>query len=276
MKPLDDSPQTPLRLPLGLRLVRGFEFPHKLGLCDQFFGKTLARDGIRWVRTAAGPIWKLDLSNPTHRWIVYGSYEGPSFWRWLRARTGSLNTLVDSGANIGQTVLYFATYLPQARIFAYEPGQAARKWLEEGIAANGFDKVTVVPAGLSSAPGDARLGSVGGAELHGAWNQINAADGESVALVRLDQELERLGVDQVDLWKLDVEGHEMQALQGARHSLAAGRIRAVYMEMGAAKSESADFLKNHGYIGWDLGNSDNPKPLGRISQWGNALFLAPD
>ena len=276
MKPPDNSPKNPLRLPFGLRLLTGMEFGHKLGLCDLLFGAALARKGIQWVRTVPGPVWKLDLANPTHRWIVYGDYEGPSLWRWLRLSAGTFRTIVDSGANIGQTVLYFATILPRARIFAYEPGRDAREWLEEGIAANGFDGVTVVPAGLSSAPGGAHLGSLGGAELHGAWNQIQTTEGEAIELVSLDQELERHGVGLVDFWKLDVEGHEIEALRGASGSLAARRIRAVYMELGEAQAESVTFLGRHGYTGWDLDTSGRLKPLGKHLKWGNALFLAPE
>lgn len=276
MKPPESSPKSPLRLPFGLRQLAGMDFRHKLGLCDLLFGAALSRKGIQWVRTSPGPVWKLDLANPTHRWIVYGDYEGPSLWRWLRSSAGTLRTIVDSGANIGQTVLHFAAILPRARILAYEPGREAREWLEEGIGANGFNGVTVVPAGLSSAPGNAHLGSLGGAELHGAWNQIQPTEGEAIALVSLDQELERHGFGQVDLWKLDVEGHEIAALQGASGSLAARRIRAVYMELGDAQAESIAFLGQNGYTGWDIDISGRPRPLGKHLKWGNALFLAPE
>jgi FkbM family methyltransferase len=260
---------------VGLRALVGVEFPRKLAICERLFGRALGRNGVCWVQTAPGPVWKLDLANPTHRWIVYGWYEGPSLWRWLRTRAGTVNTLVDSGANIGQTLLYFATYMPRSRIFAYEPGGSAREWLAEGVAANGFGCVTIVPAGLSCKPGSAHLGGVGGTELHGAWNTVHPTEGESISLVTLDEELDRVGVVQLDFWKLDVEGHELAALQGAEMALASGRIRAIYMEMGDAKSESVSLLARHGYKGWDLGNSGQPRPMGKDNPWGNALFLRP-
>jgi FkbM family methyltransferase len=220
-------------------------------------------------------VWKLDLANATHRWIVYGSYEGPSLWRWLRARTGSIGSVVDSGANIGQTVLYFASLLPRARILAYEPGREARAWLAECVAANRLAGVSIEPSGLSGARGGARLGSVGGAELHGAWNKISSDEGEAIDLVALDDEIDRHGLATLDLWKLDVEGYELEALLGAARSIAARRIRAIYMELGKAQSESAAFLGKHGYVGWCLAESGRPRPLAgdTRSEWGNALFL---
>jgi FkbM family methyltransferase len=276
-KPPNDQAGIPLELPLGLRLVQRIEFARKLGFCERLFGAALARHGVRWVRTAPGPLWKLDLANPTHRWIVYGSYEGPALWRWLRARAGSIGSVVDSGANIGQTVLYFAALLPRARILAYEPGRGAREWLAECVAANGFKGVVVEGAGLSDARGSARLGNVGGDELHGAWNKVNAADGETIELAPLDEELDRHGIAALDLWKLDVEGYELQALRGAARSLASRRIRAIFMELGHAQSESAAYLGEHGYTGWDLADSGRLTPLsgGERSDWGNALFLPP-
>jgi FkbM family methyltransferase len=270
-----DSPGTPLGLPLALRLVQRFEFPRKLGVCESLFGASLARRGVRWVRTAPGPLWKLDLANPTHRWIAYGSYEGPSLWRWVRGRAGAIRIVVDSGANIGQTVLYFAALLPGARILAYEPGARAREWLEEGVAANAMAGVRVLAAGLSSATGTARLGAVGGAELHGAWNRVGAADGDEIALAALDDELDRLGIASVDLWKLDVEGHELEALRGARRSLSAHRIRALYMELGESDSESMALLESHGYTAWNIRDSGRLEPLREHDRWGNGLFLAP-
>lgn len=220
---MPDSFDRPRSLPLSLRVLRSLPLPRKLGLCDRFYGRAISTFGTAWVATAAGPVWQLDLANPTHRWLVYGDYEGPGFWRWFR-RQSTPTAIVDSGANIGQTVLQFAAAAPHARILAYEPGAAA---------------------------GAARLSGNPDASLHGSWHQVNATDGEPVAVVTLDEELDRHRLAQIDVWKLDLEGHELPALRGAGRSLRAGRIRAVHMEIsGEAGSASArEFLAACGYRG---------------------------
>ena len=81
------------------------EFPKKLGICERLFGAALARRGVAWVPVRTGLRWKLDLRNPTHRWIVYGYYD-PAFLKWAERRLTPASVVVDSGANIGQTVLY--------------------------------------------------------------------------------------------------------------------------------------------------------------------------
>jgi len=264
-----------LPLPRSLRWIQRREFPRKLGLCDRLFGRTLARHGVCWVRTAAGPIWKLDLNNATHRWIVYGCYEGPGFWCWLRAQRPAIGTIVDSGANIGQTVLCFASVLPAARLIAYEPGSAARDWLAEGVAANGLSRVTIEAFGLGAAPGEAFLAAVGPSDRHGAWNRIDTAEGEPVRVVTLDTELDRHQIALLDLWKLDMEGYEIHAVRGAARALAAGRIRAIYAEAGFSGRETAAFLLALGYSVWGIRADGCLVSWRDTGQCDNALFLAP-
>lgn len=274
---MNTSPDHPLPLPALLRFLQRRDFPRKLGVCDRLFGRALGTHGIAWVRTAVGPVWKLDLANVTHRWIVYGYYEGPELWRWLLAQRGSVRTIVDSGANIGQTALTFAALLPQARIYAYEPGADARAWLAEGVAANNFSQITVECTGLGSAAGTARLASEDNDERHGSWNKISTTVGEPITIATLDDELDRLGLATLDLWKLDMEGYEIEALRGAKRALAAGRIRALYVEVGGPAGEPAlTLLREHGY------RVHNIEPDGQLTDWkpGHAydcaLCLAPE
>jgi len=88
-------------------------------------------------------------------------------------------------------------------------------------------------------------------------------------------ELDRQGCAVLGLWKLDVEGYELEALAGAARSLAAGRIRAVYLEIGQFGAESIALLRAHGYTPWRLRDSGRPEPLQSHTSMENALFLAP-
>jgi FkbM family methyltransferase len=273
---MSTTPDRPLPLPGLLRCLQPREFPRKLGICDRLFGRALAGAGICWVRTAPGPVWKLDLGNQTHRWIVYGSYEGPAFWHWLRRDGAGTRTIVDSGANIGQTVLYFASLLPAARIFAYEPGSAARAWLTEGVAANGFTQVTIEPVGLGATASRARLATDGDSDRHGAWNKVSSIAGEPIVIATLEAELDRHGLETLDLWKLDMEGYEQEALRGASRLIESRRIRAIYVEAaGEAGRATIDFLVARGY------SINGLTPSGHLTAWhqshpyDNVLCLAP-
>lgn len=269
------SRNLPLQLPLALRCIQRTEFPRKLGVCERLFGHALSQQGICWVPTAPGPIWKLDLKNQTHRWIVYGYYEGSGFWRWVKAHRTTLHTIVDSGANIGQTVLYFASFAPAARILAYEPGQSARDWLVECVSANALEKVRIQSTGLGSIEGQAFLANAGAEDRHGAWNSISATTGAPIEITTMDHEIARGALDTVDLWKLDMEGYELEALRGAEKSLKTGKIRAVYIEAANEIGRACcDFLKAHDFGVHGILPSGRLVPLHSSGHFDSALCLA--
>lgn len=219
-----------LSLPLSLRLLRRIPFPRRLGLLDRLYGKRLSRHGIQWVETAAGPIWKLDLSDECHRWIVYGDYEGPLQMRWIRGWLRKDDVVIDSGANIGQMLLYFASAV-QTRIFAFEPLPSARQWLLECLRLQSGWNVTVLDSGLGEDSHTVAL------QVYGArsttrlgWYSTRALETIEIQLESLDSKLDALGVERVRLWKLDMEGGEASAIHGARSSLQSRRIEAVLVE----------------------------------------------
>ncbi len=84
-------------LPIALATLQRLEFPRKLGLMEMLYGRKLAARGTTWIQTSRGITWKLDLRDPCHRWIVYGYYEGPAIWRWLRGWLRDGDVVVDSG-----------------------------------------------------------------------------------------------------------------------------------------------------------------------------------
>ncbi|MDF5731186.1 MAG: FkbM family methyltransferase [Rhizonema sp. PD38] len=236
------------RLPLPLSWLQPINFPHKLGICERLFGRAIAPQGICWVKTGAGIPWKLDLANPTHRWIVYGKYEGASFINWVRKFLAPDSIIVDSGANIGQMLMYLAQWLPQGKILAFEPGKEAADWLEECLATYTNLPVEILRVGLGASPSQLRLQSIGENFGHGAWNQVSENEGDIIQVVRLADELAARSIKTVDLWKLDVEGYEIPALQGAEELLKEQRIKAIYAELiGSNGQRVRDYLKTFGY-----------------------------
>lgn len=263
-----------VKLPLLLKLLQGVDFPRKLGVCARLFGNRLSTHGICWVDTAAGIPWKLDLRNRTHRWIVYGKYEGAAFLNWARAHLPSNGIVVDSGANIGQTLLYFGQWVPAGRVFAFEPGTRSADWLEECLKANPQLPVELLRLALGAEPRSAFLREVGEADWHGGWNQISETAGEPVTIVRLDDVLAERGVDRVDLWKLDVEGTEVQALEGAADLLSRQRVAALSVELhGDNASPIQRLLDGFGYELWLFHASGKPFKPSKLPEHDNGLFL---
>src|SRR5713101_5754863 len=235
-------------LPRLLTWMQPYDFRHKLGVCDRIFGQSIAGKGICWVRTAAGISWKLDLANPTHRWIVYGKYEGSPFLNWAKDYLRPDAVVVDSGANIGQMLLYLAQWVPDGKLLAFEPGTEQADWLEECLKIHSDLPVEVIRLGLGAVTKTGRLNGDGPSFVHGAWSQVSETQGEPISIVRLTDELAARSIERVSLWKLDVEGYEIPALDGAEDILRDQRCDALYVELvGENRARVRDYLGKFGY-----------------------------
>jgi FkbM family methyltransferase len=139
-------------------------------------------------------------------------------------RPGSV--VVDVGANIGLFALRHA--LAGARVFAVEPHPGAFGRLRRNIGANGLDgRVTALPWALGGASGWARLV---GAPVTPRTRVVPDPAG-TVPLRTLDSLVADLGLERIDLLKLDVEGAEVAVLRGGRRALP--RVRRLVLEVHA-------------------------------------------
>lgn len=234
-------------LPFSLRLLRGLPIPRKLGLLERLYGARLASAGIRWVRAANGVLWKLDLSDVCHRWITYGSYEGPRQAAWVQSWLGNGGIVVDSGANIGEFVLGCAG-IHGVVVLAFEPRLEAAEWLEQCVRHYPDWDVRVVRLGLSSKTGYMEIQLDGPRSTSRMdWYRGKSLPTDTVPVSRLDEYLEASGIERVRLWKLDVEGHESAALRGASRFLEEKRIDAILIEVGQRGKEVEEVLRQYGY-----------------------------
>lgn len=141
----------------------------------------------------------------------------------------------DVGANVGQTVGRLRPLYPELRLHAFEPAPAAFARLRTACAS---DPLTVPHCrALSDKEGEALL------EIHAYSEQSSlefaagpATAGAStripVQLATVDSEAARLGLARLDLLKIDVEGHELSVLAGARGLLERQAIDVLVLEAG--------------------------------------------
>lgn len=237
-----------LRLAPGLLLLRRLACPKKLGLLERMYGAKLARQGVGWVKTSAGPVWKLDLRNSTHRWIVFGDYEGPGFISWARRWVRGDSVVVDSGANIGQVLLYLAPKIKTGRYIAFEPFPPARDWLRECLQKYPNWPVKVEEFGLGDRVGTASLkGQWGGESSVGSHTELKAGKGD-IRITTMDDYAQTNSLKKIRLWKLDMEGGEEAALQGAKQLLLRQTIEALVLETDSDRIiEVTKMLSSFGY-----------------------------
>jgi FkbM family methyltransferase len=128
--------------------------------------------------------------------------------------------VVDVGANIGYFTLLFARLVgPTGHVYAFEPEPRNFDLLQRNIARNGYGNITAVPKAVSRAAGTQRLyknpDNLGDHRLAFA---AAGRDWVDVPVITLDDFFPSAA--RVDYIKMDIQGAEYGALDGARGLIA--------------------------------------------------------
>ncbi len=164
--------------------------------------------------------------------------------------------ILDCGANIGMSVLYFKTLYPQAKVIAFEPNPSTFKVLELNVRQNHLSDVQLVNAAVADCDGEMEfyvndddvnwsLSDTGIRDIYGGpagWKTTR------VPKVRLSSYI----TQPVDFVKLDIEGMEEIVLREIEPNL--DRIEEIRLEFHshvANKDNNLDrllaLLSHHGF-----------------------------
>lgn len=153
--------------------------------------------------------------------------------------------LIDVGGGRGDWTAALLQALPAARVLLLEPSPAALDQLRTRCLA----RATVLPVAAGEQPGSALLQvprwDAAIASLHvrrDSYFQAEQFQPQPVQVVTLDQVIAAFGLEVVDFVKIDVEGHELAVLRGARQSLQQGRIKALAFEFGSGNLNARTFF----------------------------------
>lgn len=115
--------------------------------------------------------------------------------------------IIDCGANIGMSILYFKMLYPNCHIVAFEPSPHAFKLLKENVERNNFQNVTLYNSALSSEEGNMTFYfSDDKGTLSSSLDPVRG--GENNVDVKVEKLSSYIKGKEYDLVKMDVEGAE--------------------------------------------------------------------
>jgi len=240
---------------------------------------------LRWFGKKAAPIFASALARPP--WLNYlrwfetylallqgkGAGEGWDMTSEVQVAARFVArekpVIFDVGANVGKWAKLFLELRPDAQMFLFEPAPAC----QAAIKALHLPNAKIIPAAVGRRKEIAALHTCDAtAEIASLYARRSSPELKfspmEVAVVRLDDVITQLHLQAVDFVKMDIEGAELDALQGAHASLRAGTIRVLSFEFGNNNIDSRTFFRDF----WDLLN-----PLGfsifRIAPGGTLIQI---
>lgn len=124
--------------------------------------------------------------------------------------------IVDAGANIGISALYFKHLFPSSRIICFEPDPKTYELLKENCRGNKLTNVDLHQVALSSQSGEAPFFSDASANNYVGMSLNKRLQGKGYPLKTATIQTEKLSsfiIEKTDLLKLDIEGSELFVLK---------------------------------------------------------------
>ena len=130
------------------------------------------------------------------------------------------DVIIDLGANIGTTAMIFSRHVGSlGKVIAVEP--VTHSIIEKNLRFNQMTNVKVIPAAVSNKNGETEIeisdfcldSSIAKRSYTTSANYYSKKI--SVSLITIDQLVQDLGLEKIDIIKMDIEGVEELALAGA-------------------------------------------------------------
>jgi FkbM family methyltransferase len=199
---------------------------------------------------ATHPVRLLATSPMERKWRAKSCKKEPWTVAWIEESMGGGGVLYDVGANVGTFSLVAAKVCARrGTVVAFEPGFASYAHLCGNIVLNRCEAI-IIPVPLAVA-GTNGLGSFRylsldpGQSRHdfkqGAWDADEADTPkryhQPVLSMTLDSAISTFSLPAPNHLKVDVDGGEIEVLQGAAHTLASPALRSILIEIDESQTD---------------------------------------
>jgi FkbM family methyltransferase len=189
--------------------------------------------------------------------------------------------IIDAGANTGQTAQLFRSWWPRSEIHCIEPTPDAFSRLQATW--GGRPGIRCHQIALAEQGGRGVIHTGNNTEVSSLFPKTDGYridQNIDVEIATLDAFVERNGLGHVDLLKMDLQGGELLALEGASGSLKKELFDVIFSEIWLVSPyegsprywEIAQQLERFGYLTWWI-NIEHHKGM-HEGRWGDALFVS--
>lgn len=125
-----------------------------------------------------------------------------------RAPSGPVNLIIDAGANVGDTSVWYAARFPTAKIVAIEPDPGNYATLLKNCAPYG-ERIKAIRAALWPTKGGNLVVVSGGDSCSITVRESSEAGNITCPMIDIPTILAELGAGEIDILKIDIEGTEL-------------------------------------------------------------------
>ena len=153
---------------------------------------------------------------------------------WLDA--AKVRTVLDVGANVGQSCTKFATAFPNCTVHSFEPfTESYDRLAEVARSSNGRIRSYQLACGDRESTIQAHYDPAAGSQLQridSATSSMPDQTSQTINVVTLDRWCAENRIESIDILKTDTEGYDAKVLMGAERLLSEGRVKCVVSEVG--------------------------------------------
>jgi FkbM family methyltransferase len=221
----------------------------------------LVGDPLQHISFNDGAEAFVDLRHGGLRKTLIDAAFDPEYFRIARAFLRDGGTCFDVGANAGLCSFGLVSLCPTVQYHLFEPNPQLWPVLRRSLTLYPSTDMRLVEGAVGERPGKAFLDAEN-LDHDSGQAFVNEAQGTEIRVLTLDDYIRDANIGRVDFMKMDIEGYELFAMEGARDSIAAGKLPVVYFEL------KAPLLKRFGKTVGDV--------LARFRSLGYRLFHVRD
>lgn len=252
---------------------------------ESFFVKILPRHfqysskDIRYVKRK-DINYKLSLDNYNDFILFYGINNQNKDVMYSLIENGDV--VLDIGTNIGEVILNIAKKNTNGKIYGFEPVDYNYEKLITNISLNNFANIIVSKLALSDKKETLfykeKKGHSGGISMNKEAKMDNSY--KTIESVTLDEFVKEKRLDKIDFIKVDIEGFEMNFLQGAKETIKQFKPKLFFeidekklIQQKTSPEEVVEEIRSLGYKIIDIESSIEIKPNERTKKHSDIYCL---